>query len=217
MKNAFMFFIVTMLVSSSIAQLTNTRWKTTLRINSDDINSIIDFRKDTVLLYTVADSTMIERMTYTKDDSSFTLLKIDGQSDCNNTPGQYRFVIKGDSLTMKLIKDDCYDRYNVIENTVWSTWKDYPGVQVADAILQKYTGVYGVDQAHPITVTLENGVLYAEGPNNNLPKSAFIPLTESTFLLRVAGVKMDFIKDANGKVIKIISHEAKDYELTRIK
>ena len=217
MKNAFVFFIAIMLVSSSIAQLTNTRWKTTLRINSDDINSIIDFRKDTVLLYTVADSTMIERMTYTKDDSSFTLLKIDGQSNCNTAPGQYRFVIKGDSLTMKLIKDDCYDRYNVIENTVWSRWKDYPVVQVPDAILRQYTGVYGVDQSHPITITLENGVLYAEGPNNNLPKSAFIPLSASTFLLRVAGVKMDFIKNANGKVIKIISHEARDYDLIKIK
>ena len=28
---------------------------------------------------------------------------------------------------------------------------------------------------------------------------------------------MDFVKDANGKVVKIISHEAKDYVLTKIK
>lgn len=120
MKNIFMLLIATLFVSSSNAQLTNTRWKTILRINSNDVNCIIDFKKDTVLLYTVADSSMIERMTYTKDDNSFTLLKIDGQSDCDNVPGKYSFIIKEDSLTMKLVKDDCYDRYNVIENTVWS-------------------------------------------------------------------------------------------------
>jgi hypothetical protein len=120
MKNVFVFFVAILFASSSNAQLTNTKWKTTLRINSNDVNCIMDFRKDTVLLYTVTDSSMIERMTYTTDDSSFTLLKIDGQSDCDNVPGKYGFAIKEDSLTMKLLKDDCYDRYNVIENTIWS-------------------------------------------------------------------------------------------------
>ena len=157
-------------------------------------------------------------MTYKHDDTSFTVLKIDGQSGCgNSSPGKYRYSIKGDSLMMELIKDDCYDRYNAIENTRWVKWKDYPGIKVDEAILKQYTGVYGLDEAHPVTISLEHGVLYAEGPNNGLPKSPFTPVTASKFFLKIAGVIMDFVKDSTGNIIKIISHEEKDYELKKIK
>ncbi len=157
-------------------------------------------------------------MTYQHDDSSFTVFKTEGQSDCGNSmPGKYRYTIKGDSLMMELIKDDCYDRYNAIENTKWVKWKDYPGIKVDEAILKQYTGVYGLDEAHPVTISLEHGVLYAEGPNNGLPKSPFTPVTASKFFLKIAGVIMDFVKDSTGNIIKIISHEEKDYELKKIK
>jgi hypothetical protein len=217
MKNCFLLLIALFDFITAFAQLENTRWKTTLQIDNTPVNSLLDFKKDTVLLYTVADSTMIESMMYTKDDSSFTLIRIDGQSSCGDIPGKYGFSIKDDHLSLALLKDECYDRYNVIENTVWTKWKDYPGIAVSENILKQYTGVYAMDVAHPITISLENGTLYAEGPNNGLPKSPFIPITASTFFLRVAGVKMDFIKDPNGNVIKMISHEEKDYELKKIK
>jgi len=58
-----------------------------LQIN-EPVNTLMDFRKDTVLIYTVADSNIIERMTYTFDDTSFTLVKIDGQSDCYKRAGK---------------------------------------------------------------------------------------------------------------------------------
>ena len=63
---------------------------------------------------------------------------------------------------------------------------------------------------HPITINLNQGVLYAEGVNNGLPKSPFTTVTQTKFFLRIAGVEMDFVKDANGKIVKLISHEAKD-------
>lgn len=214
-KNCFI-LLTTLLSNTIFAQLENTRWKATLQINGP-LNTLMDFRKDTVLIYTVADSNLIERMTYTSDDTSFTLLKIDGQSDCYKEPGKYRFTITGDNLLLKLLADDCYDRYSVIQNTTWKKWKDYPGLKVAESILKTYTGVYAVDESHPITISLYNGVLYAEGPGNGLPKSPFIPVTESKFFLRIAGVEMDFIKDANGKVVKMISHEEADHELKKIK
>jgi hypothetical protein len=217
MKKVSLAFIAAFLFTTAFAQLENTRWKTRLDINGP-LNTLIDFKKDTVCLYTVADSTIIETMRYQHDDSSFTLFKIDGQSDCDNSiPGKYRYSIQGDSLIIQLLKDDCYDRYNTIENTRWKKWKDYPAIKVDEAILKQYTGVYGPDEAHPITITLEQGILYAEGPNNGLPKSPFSAITESKFLLRIAGVEMDFVKDEKGKVIKIISHEDKDYELKRLK
>ena len=217
MKKICFLIIASFLFTAVFAQLENTKWKTILQVNGS-LNSIIDFKKDTVSVYTVADSSLIEIMTYTKDDTSFTLVKIDGQSDCDNSsPGKYRYKIKGDSLVVELLKDDCYDRYSVIENTRWVKWKDYPGIKVDEALLKQYTGVYALDEAHPVTITLEHGVLYAEGRNNGLPKSPFTPVTESKFFLRIAAVIMDFVKDSTGNVVKIISHEEKDYELKKIK
>ena len=213
-----MFFSAFSIFSSSLfAQLDNTRWKATLIID-EPVNVIFDFKKDILSLYTVADSTMIETMNYTKDDTSFTLTKIDGQSDCDNsTPGKYRFKIKNGKIEIKMISDDCYDRSSVIDNTTWTKWKEPVEVKVNDAVLKQYVGVYELDDAHPISVTFEGGRLYAEGPNNGLPKSPLIAESNTKFFLRIAGVEWDFIKDANGNVVKLISHEEKDYELKKIK
>ena len=186
-KNAFI-LLATLLSVTTFAQLENTRWKTILQIDGQ-VNTLMDFRKDTVLIYTVADSTMIEKMTYTSNDTSFTLMKIEGQSDCYKEPGKYRFTITGDNLLLKLLADDCFDRYSVIQNTTWKKWKDYPGIAVPEAILKTYIGVYAFDESHPITISLNNGVLYAEGPNNGLPKSPFTPVTQSKFFLKIAGEK----------------------------
>jgi Domain of unknown function (DUF3471) len=218
MKKICLLVITASLFSASFAQLANTRWKTTLHIDGQTPNVIFDFKKDTVSLYNVADSALIETMTYTKNDTSFIVTKTDGQSDCDNgSVGKYGFTIKADTLFLALLKDDCYDRYSVIQNTKWTKWKEYTGIKVDEAILKKYTGVYQHDEGHPITISLNNGVLYAEGPNNNLPKSRFTPITESKFFLRIAAVEMDFIKDSNGNVVSLISHEAKDFELKKIK
>jgi len=218
MKKYLFIFIAISFYSAAPAQLENTRWKTTLRLDDKMLNVIVDFIKDTVALYTVSDSIVIEKMTYTKTNALFTLLKIEGQSDCDNgTPGEYAFTIKGDSLFLRLLKDECYDRYSVLQNTKWKKWKSYPGIKVDEAVLKQYTGVYAHDEAHPITISLQNGILYAEGPNNGLPKSPFTPVTASKFFLRIAGVEIDFIKDANGNVFKLISHEEKDFELKKIK
>jgi len=216
MKKNYFLFVATFLLNAAFAQLENTRWKTTLQIDGQ-VNTLMDFRRDTILMYTVADSNIIERMTYTSNDTSLTLVKIDGQSDCYKEPGKYRFTITGDNLLLKLLADDCYDRYSVIQNTTWKKWKDYPEIKVAESILKTYIGVYAFDELHLITISLNNGVLYAEGPNNGLPRSPFTPVTQSKFFLKIAGVEMDFVKDANGKVVKMISHEETDHELKKIK
>jgi len=217
MKKIVVILIIAFTPALVFAQLENTRWKATLVIENP-ANTILDFKKDTVSLYTIADSTLIEIMTYTLDDTTLNLLKIDGQSDCDNsTPGKYRYELKDDHLYLTMIDDNCSDRSSVINNTKWSKWKDHPEVKVNEAILKQYTGVYELDDAHPINITLENGSLYAEGPNNNLPKSPFTPESETKFFLKIAGVEMDFIKDDNGNVVKLISHEDKDYELRKVK
>jgi hypothetical protein len=217
MKKVCTIALATFLFSASFAQIENTRWKTSIRA-PEPTNVIIDFKKDRVSVYTVSDSTTIETMTYTKTDHSFTLLKIDGQTDCDNsTAGKYNFNIKNDSSFFTLVKDECEDRASVLQNSRWAKWISYPGIKVDEAELKKYTGVYAHDAGHPITISVENGILYAEGPNNGLPKSPLTPITASKFFLRIAGVEMDFIKDPNGNISKLISHEEKDFELKKIK
>lgn len=126
-----------MFVSVSLkAQLENTRWKSTLYIN-EPINVILDFKKDTVSVYTVADSSIIETMTYKQNDTSFTLLKIDGQSDCgNDVKGIYHFLLKQNVLTIQLLNDDCYNRSYALQNTEWKKWKDAVEVKPAEPVLK---------------------------------------------------------------------------------
>ena len=217
MKKSIIAFIFTISTPALFAQLENTRWKTKVTIG-DPVNVIFDFKKDAVSLYNLADSGLIEIMSYTTNDSSFSLLKIDGQSDCDNsTPGKYGFIIKNDSMFMKMISDDCDDRSSVVNNTGWKRWKEHADVKVDEDILKPYAGVYELDETHPITVTVENGHLYVEGRNNGLPKSILIAEGNNRFYLRIADVEFDFVRDTNGNVIKLISHEEKDYELKKVK
>lgn len=184
------------------AQLAGTKWNT--HINAGDIiNTILDFKKDTCELYTVADSTMIETMTYSIKDSILTLHKVEGQSDCDaGTPATYKFRLNNNALSLIMVSDDCSDRSSAIDNTKWVPWTVPAEVKLDDAVLQQYVGTYQLDAAHPIMVTLDNHILYVEGPNNNLPKSPLTPVSNSRFFIRIAGVYWDFVKDAQGKVIK---------------
>ena len=206
----YLYILLLSIPFDAFAQLENTKWKTTIHA-PDPRNVVFYFKTDTVTLYTVSDSAIIEVMTYSADNGSLIFTKISGQSDCNSgSAGKYGFTIKGDSLLLRLLKDDCDDRHTAFENTKWSAWKTYPSINVPEAVLKKYTGVYAYDEAHPIIISMEKGVLYAEGPNNNLPKSPFIPISTSTFFLRVAAVEIDFIRDSSGNVVKFISHDEKN-------
>ncbi len=212
------FIILTALVSlASVAQLKNTQWRGTIK--GDNPRSVIlDFRKDSVLLFTVSDNQLVESMTYTAGNNSFTVNKVEGQSDCDNsTPGKYSFRISGDRMLIKLISDQCADRYTALDTTSWLRWKEHREVKLAEKTLSQYTGTYQFDPQHLLTITLEKGTLYIEGPNNRLPKSPLMPESDTRFFLKIAGVEFDFIKDKTGKVTSFISHEEKDYELKKIK
>ncbi len=217
MKKTYLLLLSILLPAIMFAQLANTRWKATLIIDGP-LNTIFDFRKDTCSIYTVADSTLIETMTYKQTDTTFTLHKIDGQSDCDkDVLGTYHFQVKNEQLSVQMLADECYDRSSVLQNTEWKKWKEFTEVKINESVLKQYTGLYQLDAAHPIYVTLYCGRLYAEGPNNRLPKSPLAAESETKFFLRIAGVEWDFIKDSNGKVVTLISHEDKDYELRKIK
>ena len=214
MKKIFFIILWATISFVSAAQLKNTKWRGVIR-GDNPRTAILDFRKDTVLLTSVSDDQLIESMTYIADNRSFTLTKINGQSDCDNsTPGKYSFRISGDKMFLQLISDPCSDRSTAIDTTHWLRWKEHKEVKLPAKTLSQYTGVYQFDPQHQLTITLENGTLFIVGPNNQLPRSPLMPESDTKFFLKIAGVEFDFIKDDKGKVIKFISHDPNSRERT---
>ncbi|HWI89980.1 MAG TPA: hypothetical protein VNT20_01845 [Flavisolibacter sp.] len=105
-------FALAILLSATAvnAQLTNTKWKVTLAMDNP-IDIIFHFKKDAVTAFYAMDNSVGEEMTYTATDTSFTIKKIWGQSDCaNGSKGEYRFEIKEGIMYVKAISDDCEKR-----------------------------------------------------------------------------------------------------------
>lgn len=217
MKKAVFVLLTLFSISRLQAQLTNTQWKTKIDINGP-VGVILDFKNDTCTLYTIADSTIIETMTYAIHDSVITVHKMEGQSDCDNaTPGAYTFILQPGALVLHLASDNCDDRVSALDNTHWQPWIIPVEVNIDEAVLKQYAGIYQLDAGHPISIVYENGRLWAEGPNNGLPKSPLTTEGNDRFFLRLAGVHFNFVRDGQGRVIQMISHEEKDYILQRVK
>jgi len=217
MKKLTIILFLSLVSFTLLAQLSHSSWQGTVR-GDNPRNAILNFRKDTLLLFAVSDSSLIESMTYSIKDMVLTLQKIEGQSDCDNsTIGKYKLSINGGTLIVKMISDPCADRSTALDSTKWRKWKEHPEVHVDEAILRQYTGEYEFDAGHHIFITLEKGYLQAEGPNNNLPKSSLYPESKTKFFLKIAGIEIDFAKNDKGEVTKMISHEEQDHELKKIR
>jgi hypothetical protein len=125
MKKIIFILLATFLLKPAIAQLKNTRWEAAIK-GDNPRNTILDFKKDTVILYAASNNEIVETMTYTVSGHTFTVKKIEGQSDCDNTtPGRYGFEIKGDKMLIKLISDVCNDRSSALDITTWTKMKGY--------------------------------------------------------------------------------------------
>ena len=111
--------LAVLLASGVFAQLTDTKWKSTMNI-PDPMETFLQFKKDTVLLSVVADGTLVETMTYSISNDTLRLTKISGMSPCSdNIIGLYRFELKEDKLTITPISDDCSERSNAFKPEAW--------------------------------------------------------------------------------------------------
>jgi len=123
MKKIIFILLATFLLKPAIAQLKNTRWEGAIK-GDNPRNTILDFKKDTLILYAASNNEIVETMTYTANGTTFTIKKIEGQSDCDNTtPGKYGFQIKGGKMLIKLISDVCNDRSSALDVTNWTKLK----------------------------------------------------------------------------------------------
>jgi hypothetical protein len=213
MKNIVTFLLTLFATLNVHAQLTDTKWKGTLKIN-EDVVTLFDFGKDTLKLTRFANNTTIENMSYTIADSTLILKKTAGQSDCDNEViGKYKFLINGDKLSIKLVTDGCYDRSSVLDNTSFTRFTWPAEVKTNEAILRQYPGVYALDDQHQITIGLENGRLTANSKTNLPVKTTLYPLSETRFSFHMGDITLEFVKGPNGMVIKFVVHEnGKDYD-----
>jgi hypothetical protein len=89
---------------------------------------------------------------------------------------------------------------------------------VDESVLKQYTGVYELDKKHSGIVTLENGRLQLESPSGGLPKSPLFAESENKFRLKVPEAVIEFVRNADGRVIKLIIHiNGKDQVAMKLK
>jgi hypothetical protein len=120
MKKNIFILLAAIALEPAFAQLRNARWQGPIK-GDNPRNAILDFRKDTLILYSASGSEIQETMTYSISSNSFTVKKLDGMSDCDiKTPGKYGFEIKGDKMVIKLIADPCGDRSSALDITNWT-------------------------------------------------------------------------------------------------
>ncbi len=117
MKRTAFLIALAFLSISSHAQLVKTKWKVTLQLeNTTDV--FFDFGRDSLKVFVVADSSLLETSLFTEKAGEMTILKVNGISNCEGVTGTYKFEIKGDQMVLTLISDQCSDRAEVLDKAV---------------------------------------------------------------------------------------------------
>ena len=97
----------------------------------------------------------------------------------------------------------------------WEGYFPYRGtIKLPEEYLRQFIGVYKGEM--DVTITLENGRLKAEASSVGLPKTNLYSENDHHFFLKIMAADVDFIKSADGKVVKmLVDDEGKHYELVK--
>jgi hypothetical protein len=114
MRKMLMTLMIAFIAYSSNAQLSGTKWKGTLHIESGDMDVEFIFSNDTLDVINTSENESLETMKYTLADSVISLQKLYGSSSCDTTFGKYKYAIVNNEMTLSLLSDDCYDRSSAI-------------------------------------------------------------------------------------------------------
>jgi CubicO group peptidase (beta-lactamase class C family) len=82
---------------------------------------------------------------------------------------------------------------------------DIAEVKVDPVVYDRLAGKYGFENGDELTVTREGSHLFAQCTGE--PKCEIFPESETDYFWKVAEVKATFVKDAAGKVTKVITHQ----------
>ena len=78
-------------------------------------------------------------------------------------------------------------------------------IDLPAATLQKYVGVYQLNEATAISVRLIDGRLTMQPTNQG--QSPMFPESEKAFFLKDVDVQMEFVTDAQGRVMEMLTHQ----------
>lgn len=78
-------------------------------------------------------------------------------------------------------------------------------IAIDDEVLQSYTGEYALTPTFIVTITKENGLLITQATGQQ--KITIYPESQAKFFTTVIDAKLEFIKDATGKVISAILYQ----------
>ncbi len=131
---------------------------------------------------------------------------------------KFALVILGNSSNAESIYKELVEKLTGV--TIPWYWEHYtpyrPNLKLSDAVLGQYAGVY--DGKLKAIVTVENGHLKVESPTVQLAKTTLYATNDHHFYLKIMETDIDFVKDAQGKVIKaVLDDEGEHYELTKVK
>jgi hypothetical protein len=117
MQKSLMFFIFITLFSGAVkAQFANSKWTGVMRL-SNEVNISFVFGKDTLTVFNLDENSIVETMTFSVANSTLTVYKVSGQSDCSNsTIGKYQYEIMDNVMVLKIVDDVCDDRSEVLNN-----------------------------------------------------------------------------------------------------
>jgi len=117
MKKAALLLVLAFLSFSSYAQLSKTKWKTTLQLeNMTDV--FFEFGSDSLKVFAAADTSLLETSLYKEKAGEVTFLKVSGISNCEGITATYKFEIKGDQMVLTVVSDQCTDRAGVLDKAV---------------------------------------------------------------------------------------------------
>ncbi len=115
MKKIFFVSAIIFLAINCHAQLNNTKWKTTLQLD-EAVDVVFNFKNDTLAVTSLEDNSNLETMKYTLHDTTLTIQKLYGQSQCDTATGTYACKINANEMHLMLIADNCNDRAAIIKD-----------------------------------------------------------------------------------------------------
>ena len=86
-------------------------------------------------------------------------------------------------------------------------------VTLSAEILNKYAGVYRLDENFQVTISVENNKLYALAPGDQ-EKTEFTPESETKFYMKGSGAKIEFTEENGQRYLLVKMQEV--MKLTKI-
>ena len=120
MKKTFATVIIICICCTAKAQLANTTWTGTVLAGGDNLNVLWKLASDTSFFYNNDDSSLLDVSIFKVQDSTISIRKVSGLSNCGEDEAVYTFILKDNNLNLYLTKDDCSDRSGALDKAVFT-------------------------------------------------------------------------------------------------